>query len=214
VEKTWGGIRAKAAAPTPVGPPAFAQRLAEQAGEKKAIAQAAAGLLADGDVVMIDGGTTTYLLCEFIALRRIRVITNSLVIAQAVDRIKGSQRGADVYLTGGILQPESGIVAGPPAEAFLRRYHANWAFLGAAGVDAKAATNYNEAVLASEHLMIEQSSRIAILVDHTKLGVQAMCSLCPLSKVDRVITAKHPDSASFVRNLVRAKVAVDEVPFV
>lgn len=213
VEKTWGGIRAQTAAPPPVGPPAFAQRLAEQAAEKRAIAQAAAALLADRDVVMIDGGTTTYQLCEFIALKPIRIITNSLVIAQAVDRIKGGQRGADVYLTGGILQPESGIVAGPPAEAFLRRYHANWAFLGAAGVDAKAATNYNEAVLASEHLMIEQSSRIAILVDHTKLGQQAMCGLCPLSKVDRVITGKHSASARFVRRLMSSKVTVTEVPF-
>ena len=213
VEKTWGGIRAKPDSLSPVGPPAFAKRLSANAAEKRAIAQAAAALLAEGDVVMIDGGTTTYRLCEFIALQRIRIITNSLVIAQAVDRIKGGQRGADVYLTGGILQPESGIVAGPPAEAFLRRYHANWAFLGAAGVDAKSATNYNEAVLASEHLMIEQSSRIAILVDHTKLAQRAMCGLCALSKVDRVITGKFAASRRFVQSLIRAKVSVSEVPF-
>lgn len=213
VEKTWGGIRAKTEALSPVGPPAFAKRLSENAAEKRAIAQAAAALLSDGDVVMIDGGTTTYQLCEFIALKRLRIITNSLVIAQAVDRIKGGQRGAEVYLTGGILQPESGIVAGPPAEAFLRRYHANWAFLGAAGVDAKTATNYNEAVLASEHLMIQQSSRIAILVDHTKLGQQAMCGLCPLSKVDRVITGKSAVSARIVRGLARAKIEIIAVPF-
>lgn len=214
VEKTWGGIRAKTEAPSPVGPPAFAKRQIENAAEKRAIAQAAAGLLADGDVVMIDGGTTTYQLCEFIALKRLRIITNSLVIAQAVDRIKGGQRGADVYLTGGILQPESGIVAGPPAEAFLRRYHANWAFLGAAGVDAKSATNYNEAVLASEHLMIEQSSRIAILVDHTKLGQQAMCGLCPLAQVDRLITGRSAVARRFIQSLVKLKVSVIEVPFV
>jgi DeoR/GlpR family transcriptional regulator of sugar metabolism len=213
VEKTWGGIRAKAETLSPLGPPAFAKRLGENAAEKRAIAQAAAALLAEGDVVMIDGGTTTYQLCEFIALKRLRIITNSVVIAQAVDRIKGGQRGAEVYLTGGILQPESGIVAGPPAEAFLRRYHANWAFLGAAGLDARSATNYNEAVLASEHLMIEQSSRIAILVDHTKLGQEAMCNLCPLSKVDRVITGQCKESARIVRGLARAKIEVITVPF-
>ncbi|MGB8168646.1 MAG: DeoR/GlpR family DNA-binding transcription regulator [Chthoniobacteraceae bacterium] len=212
VEKTWGGIRAKTETPATVGPPAFAKRLSENAAEKRAIAQAAAALLADGDVVMIDGGTTTYQLCEFIALKRLRIITNSLVIAETVDRIKRGQRGADVYLTGGILQPESGIVAGPPAEAFLRRYHANWAFLGAAGLDAKSATNYNEAVLASEHLMIEQSSRIAILVDHTKLGQQAMCNLCPVGKIDRVLTGEHKDSTAIVRGLSRAKLEIVTVP--
>ncbi len=147
VEKMWGGIRTGVAAPGPVGPPTFAKRLAENATEKKAIAEAAAALLKDGDVVMIDGGTTTYQLCEYIAHKRIRIITNSLVIAQAVDRLKGRERGAEIYLTGGILEPESSVLSGPPAEAFLKRYHANWAFLSAAGVDAREVTNYNEAVL-------------------------------------------------------------------
>src|SRR5687768_15268016 len=129
VEKTWGGVRAIANNGTPVGPAAFTKRLAENAAEKQAIAQAAAALLSDGDVVMIDGGTTTYQLCEHIAHKRIRIITNSLVIAQAVDRLKGRERGAEIYLTGGILEPESGVLSGPPAEAFLKRYHAQWAFL-------------------------------------------------------------------------------------
>ncbi|MEA3210452.1 MAG: hypothetical protein QOE70_3509 [Chthoniobacter sp.] len=208
VKKTWGGICAKAEPDSPPGPPAFTQRLAEHEKEKRAIAQAAAGLLEDGDVVMIDGGTTTYQLCEFIALKRIRIITNSLVIAQAVDRLKGRQRGAEIYLTGGVLQPESGVVAGPPAEAFLRRYHARWAFLSAAGIDAKSATNYNEAVLASERLMIEQSERVALLVDHAKLGRRAMCELCPLSKVHDLITDAASESMPFVRALKRAGLQV------
>src|SRR6187549_2021423 len=67
VEKTWGGIRVKTDTLSPLGPPAFAKRLGANAAEKRAIAQAAAALLAEGDVVMIDGGTTTYQLCEFIA---------------------------------------------------------------------------------------------------------------------------------------------------
>jgi DeoR/GlpR family transcriptional regulator of sugar metabolism len=174
----------------PVGPPAFAKRLAENTAEKRAIAHAAAALLSDGDVVMIDGGTTTYQLCEYIAHKRIRIITNSLVIAQAVDRLKGRERGAELYLTGGILEPESNLLSGPPAEAFLQRYHANWAFLSAAGVDAGEVTNYNEAVLASERLMIEQSDRVVVLADHTKLGRRAMCVLCPLGKVDHLFTGE------------------------
>jgi DeoR/GlpR family transcriptional regulator of sugar metabolism len=200
VEKTWGGVRLKAADNSPTGPAAFHQRLTENAAEKRAIAEAASALLQDGDVVMIDGGTTTYQLCEFIALQPIRIITNSLVIAQAVDRLKGRRRGAEIYLTGGILQPESSVVSGPPAEAFLKRYHAHWAFLSAAGVDATEATNYNEAVLASERLMIEQSERVALLVDHTKLHRRAMCTLCSLSKVDHLFTGETPQGRKLARS--------------
>jgi DeoR/GlpR family transcriptional regulator of sugar metabolism len=198
VEKTWGGVRLKSSGDAP-GPAAFHHRLTENAAEKRAIAEAAAELLEDGDVVMIDGGTTTYQLCEFIALKPIRIITNSLVIAQAVDRLKGHQRGAEIYLTGGILQPESSVVSGPPAEAFLKRYHAQWAFLSAAGVDATEATNYNEAVLASERLMIEQSERVALLVDHTKLHRRAMCPLCSLAKVDHLFTGATPEGRKLAR---------------
>ena len=213
VEKTWGGVRLKAGAAEPAGPAAFHHRLTENAAEKRAIAEAAAALLEDGDVVMIDGGTTTYQLCEFIALKRIRIITNSLVIAQAVDRLKGRQRGAEIYLTGGILQPESSVFSGPPAEAFLKRYHARWAFLSAAGVDAKEATNHNEAVLASERLMIEQSERVALLVDHTKLGQRAMCSLCSLAKVDHLFTGATPEGRKLARAHAGAKLQIHLVEF-
>ena len=213
VEKTWGGIRLKTAAPEPAGPAAFHQRLAENAAEKRAIAEAAAALLEDGDVVMIDGGTTTYQLCEFIALKRIRIITNSLVIAQAVDRLKGRQRGAEIYLTGGILPPESSVLAGPPAEAFLKRYHARWAFLSAAGIDAKEATNHNEAVLASERLMIEQSERVALLVDHTKLGRRAMCGLCSLGKVNHLFTGDAPESRELRRENAWPKLEIHLAKF-
>jgi len=189
VEKTWGGIRSVAGSRALLAPPAFAARLAVHAAEKRAIAQAAAQLPREGEVVMIDGGTTTYQLAEFIAGRRLRVITNSLVIAQAIDQFQGARRGAEVLLCGGILQPESGIVAGPAAEAFLKRYRADWLFLGCAGVDAERVTNYEETVLASEKLMIERSARIVLLADQTKLGRAAMCELCPTKKLDHLVTS-------------------------
>jgi DeoR/GlpR family transcriptional regulator of sugar metabolism len=190
VEKTWGGIRRSTSVKAPLAPPAFAARLAVHASEKRAIARAAAQLPHDGEVVMIDGGTTTYRLAEFIAGRRLRVITNSIVIAQAIDQFQGARRGAEVLLCGGTLQPESGIVAGPAAEAFLKRYRADWLFLGCAGVDAERVTNYEETVLASEKLMVERSTRLVLLADHTKLGRAAMCELCPTKKLDHLVTSE------------------------
>jgi len=207
-ERTWGGIRLSGGGTLQMGPPAFAKRLGDHADAKKAIARAASALLQDGDVVMIDGGTTTFQLAEFIALKRIRVITNSLVIAQAIDRLKGSQRGAEVYLCGGLLQPEAGLVGGPQAEAFLRQYRAKWAFLSAAGIDAEAATNYEETVLGSERVMIEQASQVVLLADHTKFGKQAMCNLCPISEVDHLFTDQHPGNEKLLKQLKRAGVVV------
>lgn len=211
VERTWGGIRLAGRGTIGLGPPAFAKRLAASADAKKAIARAAADLLRDGDVVMIDGGTTTFHLAEFLAPKRLRVITNSLVIAQAVDRLKGGKLGAEVYLCGGLLQPEAGLVVGPQAEAFLHQYRAKWVFMSAAGVDAQGATNYDEAVLGSEKVMIEQSAQVVLLADSSKLDKQAMCSLCPMSEVDYLFTDKAPEHEKLLRQIGRVGVKVVKV---
>jgi DeoR family ulaG and ulaABCDEF operon transcriptional repressor len=214
VEKTWGGIRKLAGVRPLTAPAAFTNRLANHADEKRAIARAAAALAMDGDVVMIDGGTTTYQLAEFIAGRRLRVITNSMVIAQAIDQLQGSRRGAEVLLCGGTLQPQSGIIAGPAAEAFLKRYHADWLFLGCAGVDARHVTNYDEAVLGSERLMIERSSKVALLADHTKLGRAAMCALCPTKLLNHVFTGQSAVESSSLAEIAAQGVKVVPVPTV
>jgi DeoR/GlpR family transcriptional regulator of sugar metabolism len=210
VEKTWGGIRKATTLRNIVAPLAFAKRLASATAEKRAIAQAAAALPAEGDVLMIDGGTTTFQMAEFIAGRRLRVITNSLVIAQAIDQYQGSRRGAEILLCGGTLQPESGIVAGPAAEAFLKRYRADWLFLGCAGVDAERVTNYDEAVLGSERLMIERSARLVLLADHTKIGRTAMCQLCATKELNHLITGKAAPPP-LLRRISRSSVSLTQV---
>ncbi len=210
VEKTWGGIRHSSTQRGMAAPLAFTKRLAAESAEKRAIAQAAAALPKDGDVLMIDGGTTTYQMAEFIAGRRVRVITNSLVIAQAIDQHQGARRGAEVLLCGGSLQPESGIVAGPAAETFIKRYRAEWLFLGCAGVDATRVSDYDEAVLASERLMIERSARIVLLADHTKIGRTAMCQLCATKELNHLITGTAAPGA-VLRQIAKASVVVTQV---
>ena len=204
IERTWGGVRLAGRGTLQLGPPAFARRLQDHPEAKKAIARAAAELLQDGDVVMIDGGTTTFHLAEFIAAKRVRVITNSLVVAQAIDRLKGGKLGAEVYLCGGLLQPEAGLIVGPQAEAFVRQYRAKWAFMSAAGVDEKSVTNYDEVVLGSQQAMIEQAQQVVLLIDGSKLGKQAMRELCPVREVNYVFTQKTRGAEKLLQAIQRA----------
>ena len=213
VARTWGGIRLASRGALQMGPPAFVERLKANQAEKRRVAEAAAQILADGDVVMIDGGTTTFLLAEFVAHKRIRVITNSLMMAHAIDGLKQGKLGAEVHLTGGVLEPQSGLVTGPLAEESLRRYRAKWAFLSAAGVDEEAATNYNEAVLGSEHLMIRQSEQIVLLADSAKLGRRAMCELCRTTDLDRIFTITSPGNAALLDRIASQGVEVTQLPW-
>src|SRR3954467_9043031 len=62
--------------------PAFDERTGTAVAEKRAIGQAAAALLEDGDTVLLDGGTTTLEVARALIGRRVQVVTNSLPIAQ------------------------------------------------------------------------------------------------------------------------------------
>jgi DeoR/GlpR family transcriptional regulator of sugar metabolism len=61
--------------------------------------------------------------------------------------------------------------------------------------------------------MIEQSECVALLVDHTKLGERAMCSLSSLAKVDYLFTGATPESRKFARTQSGAKLQIHLADF-
>jgi DeoR/GlpR family transcriptional regulator of sugar metabolism len=75
-------------------------------------------------------------------------------------------------------------------------------------VDEKAVANYNETVLASEKLMIEQAAKLVVLADHSKIGRQAMCELCPVRDLDHLFTNRTPETAPILKKIQRLGVAV------
>ncbi|MDX2190126.1 MAG: DeoR/GlpR family DNA-binding transcription regulator [Bacteroidota bacterium] len=188
-EKTWGGIIKKMEsgnAGNSMLPLSYRQEQFVE--EKKKIAEKAASLIEDGDVVMIDGGTTTFFMAPFLANRHIRIITNSIIIAYQIDKDKTEKQGAEVFLTGGMLYPESGLLVGPQTNSSIKTYHAKWAFLSAGAVDENGPSNSNQLVVESEQAMIHQSTKTVLLADHSKFDKRNMCSLCNWEDIDQVIT--------------------------
>lgn len=190
-QKTWGGLmRLDGHAAADMLPSGV--REARQAPEKEAIARAAAALVKDGDVVAIDGGTTTLRLAPFLANRPIRIITNSILIAHRIDRLRTGPSGAEVFLTGGYLYPGSGLLVGPEAVANLAQYHARWAFLSAGGLDPEGATNTNHLVVANERAMIAHSDQAVILADSSKWDRQDMARQCSWGEIGWLISDRLP----------------------
>jgi DeoR/GlpR family transcriptional regulator of sugar metabolism len=184
--KEWGVLKS-AVAPSTLMPP-FSERERVQAGAKAAIGRAAAELVMDEDVVLIDGGTTTLELVPHLAVRRVKIVTNSIAIAHAIDRQRHGRIGAEVFLTGGQLYPNSFMLVGPQAKATLARYRARWAFLSAAGIDAGGVSNSNELVVEIEQAMIAHAERVALLADASKFGRRSMVQLCGIGDVHTLVT--------------------------
>ena len=187
VEKTWGGISRSSDFTNASTSLSWEQRRSKNYEAKKTIAKKAASLVKDGEIVFIDGGTTTVEMLPFLAHKRLRIITNSILIAEQVDTLKTSFI-SEVFLTGGLLYPKLGLVVGPQAVDCISGFNADWTFLSVGGISEMGATNSNVLVVQTERAMIEQSGKTAILADSSKFGKKDLVKLCDFEEVDYLIT--------------------------
>jgi len=206
VEKTWGGAKARGRTFNLMPP--YPERETRQIESKKQIALRAAALVSEGDVVFIDGGTTTVHMAAPLALKKIRVVTNSLVIAHEIDRCRKGTTGAEVYLTGGLLFPQSELLVGPRARETLEEYRAQWAFLSVGGLDLRGASNHEERIVEVERAMIDGCEHLAVLADQSKCGIRSMVHLCGWKEVDAWITDVPQSRSPLVRAAKQAGVDI------
>lgn len=98
---------------------------------KRAIALAASSLVPDGASVFLDSGTTCLEIGRALFNRRgLTLITNSVPLLH-----EAYMAGIQILTTGGELRPLSGALTGAIAVEWLEHLQADWAFLGASGID-------------------------------------------------------------------------------
>ena len=133
VQRTHGGViwlGDKSNTPPAGRPYAFDQRMAYQHEAKRAIARAAKSLVAPGQTILIDGGTTTFYLAQELLGQPLQLVTNSLPIAN----LFLNDDNVELILTGGLMYPRYGVLLGPTAEATLATIHTKTLFLRVAGI--------------------------------------------------------------------------------
>lgn len=191
-EKTWGGVRSLDPNTAAMLPSGVREEIYTE--EKRRIAARAATLCKDGDIIFIDGGTTTLHLARWFADRPLRIVTNSLLIAHEIDRLRTGPGGAEVFLTGGYLYPRSGLLVGPEATASLQKYQANVAFLSVGGIGEEGISNNHHLVVEVERVMISRAERVILLADHSKFGHRELIAECGWDDVDILVTDSVPDA--------------------
>lgn len=206
VRRVRGGI--KIAKPLAGDVLPFALRELRYSQEKEALAESAAGLLRPGEVVIIDGGTTTYFLSHYLPDFPLRVITNSLRLAAALEEKRMDRATLEVYITGGYLYPNSGLLLGPNSVSSLQQYHAHWAFIAVGGINEHGISNTNELVVETERMMIEHADKVVILADHSKIGKHAMCTVCGIDMIDILITDVFPENDPVLKKIAEAGVEI------
>ena len=179
-------------------------RLRAAAGEKRAIARAAAALVQAGDRLFIDAGSTCRFLAEALPdSADLTVMTHSLDIVTVL----AHRPGFRLIMLGGEFDPRLNAFISPMTETALGSFSADKAFLGAQGVDINRGVSSNgmseERIKA---LMAHNAKQAFVLADSSKLGKVAFRSVLPLSRVFGVITdasASPPFCAALRRKGIR-----------
>lgn len=173
----------------------FSRRQVENAGAKDRIAKAASELLAPGDIVIIDGGTTTAHLSRYLP-PMVRVITNSVPLASVLNEPSSNRVPMpEVNMTGGFLYPRGEILLGPHTIMILREYRANWALLGTSGLSPEGVLNSNDLVMETQREMMLRAQKVAILADHAKMEQVGMVKVCGWEDIDVLVTDQRPPAA-------------------
>src|SRR5215207_7901896 len=149
VQRTHGGViwLGDKSAAAPAGRPyAFDQRMGYQQEAKRAIARAAKSLVAPGQTILIDGGTTTFYLAQELLGQSLQLVTNSLPIAN----LFLNDEHVELILVGGLMYPRYGVLLGPTAEHVIATIHTKTMFLSVAGIHDRQLYNQNLLLVQAE----------------------------------------------------------------
>ncbi|MBY4892011.1 DeoR/GlpR family DNA-binding transcription regulator [Rhodobacteraceae bacterium N5(2021)] len=152
--------------------------------EKQAIARAAVDLCSDGDAIIINGGTTTFQMVHPLATRRMQVFTNSFPIAEHL--LKNSKN--TIMLSGGVIYREQNIILSPFDNDVTRNFAATRMFMGAQGLGPLGLMEADPLLIQAEQKLIGQADELVVLVDSSKFEQRSSLVLCPLNRIDVVIT--------------------------
>lgn len=163
----------------------FNARALRNTAAKRRIGMKVAETFERAATVFIGIGSTAEQFAMFLPAREdLTVITGSLPVASLL----GTRRSRVVALGGSVLNDDLACV-GPVAAATVRRYHADVAVLGAAGVSVRRGITELDAEAAEiQRLMIEQSDELTMVADGSKIGVSTMAAVAPASAIDTLVT--------------------------
>lgn len=155
--------------------------------EKAAIASVVAGMVVDGDTVLLDAGTTALEVARKLTGRSsLTFISNGLDIVAELTRVDGQK----IYSVGGEYTETNRSFWGPLAEQFIRQFNVDKLILNAASIDVDrglicTVSPVNASVARA---MIEVSRRVIVVADHSKFTKSSLSVTAKIEDVGIIVT--------------------------
>jgi DeoR/GlpR family transcriptional regulator of sugar metabolism len=167
----------------------FKLRLEAQSNAKARIGKAAGALIANGETLIVNGGSTTLAFASSLAERQnLTIVTNNLSLPAVVP----AQAVSALYLLGGEVRNEAHVTLGQVGFVGAQAINADTAVIGVGGVNAHGCST---SLLAEANMMLQMiaaSRRTIIVADSSKFGHRAFAEVVLLSQIDVLVTEAQP----------------------
>jgi DeoR family transcriptional regulator, ulaG and ulaABCDEF operon transcriptional repressor len=151
---------------------------------KRAIARCAANMCVDGETIIINGGTTTYMMVEFLVDKQLKILTNSFLMAE---RLLVSSDN-EIIIPGGKVYREQNVILSPFDNDITQHHYASKMFMSVYGMSLLGLMEADPLLIQAETRLIGQAEELIVLADSSKFVKKAGLILCGLNRVSTVIT--------------------------
>jgi DeoR/GlpR family transcriptional regulator of sugar metabolism len=174
--------------------PPYALRALVGLDAKQRIGRAAAGLVADGETVILGGGTTALEVAR--ALRGRPLTVMSLGLRAQLEL--ADDPAVRLIAPGGDVRPGELSVTGELAEIAFERLRFDTFVLGCCGIDVRdGVTTHLPSDASVQRAAVRSARRTIVIADESKLGAVTFGHVCDLDAVEWLVT-DAPASASSV----------------
>lgn len=160
---------------------------------KRAIGIAAAKLVDDGDLIILDSGSTTLEVAKNIRGNNLTILTNDIKVSNEI----AHRNGIRLILSGGILGETVYSMTGIQTLNFFKQFHINRTFLGCDAIDLSLGiSNRTLEEVEIKKAMIDAAEEVILVTDSSKLNKKVFCHVCDFSKVNKLVIDSIDDSYS------------------
>ena len=170
--------------------------------EKEKIAKYAADQVPDGACVFVDGGTTMLPLMNFLAQKRITIVTYStLALGKLINPL------AEIIVIGGKYLPYYNMNVGLLAQDMLSKFFFDIAFIGCASVDLMQKAVYLSEIEGQQikRIAMECAKKSYLLADASKLGKRGFFKLEDFTAFEAIICDEIDSDMKFPDNMIMLK---------
>jgi DeoR/GlpR family transcriptional regulator of sugar metabolism len=168
----------------------FAEVAREPHPSRDEVAGRAAELVQDGDVLLLDIGTTIHQLARHLHGRTVTVMTSNLAVYEELM----PDPDIELILLGGVVRRNYRSLVGFLTEDCVRQVRAGRLFMGTSGVLADGTVVDTTAVeIPGRRAMINASDQVVLVADETKFPGTGYATVCGPEELDVVVTTDRAD---------------------